>query len=635
MILGWVHIASSLFLGYALVRLLPIHFYLPELAAAASLVGILVGSVLTLASVCFLGYGTGSAIAPAAMVAISAIALARRSPESAGWIALPRTRQTVTWLLLTLLTSGVLIALFVTHMLWERHGILHTGGGTWGDLALHMSLITRFAEQDRFTWDLPILHGSKLSYPFLIDFASGTLLRHGLSAQAALLIPGLILSLAFVQLLFFLAYRWFGSALAGALAVVLFLANGSPAGIDYFWRDWRASGQPLQEFLLAMKVEYAHLGDFNLRFSNIVVDYLMPQRGVLFGLPAFTLATLLLWQAWRRPEARRTLLLGAALLLGILPFAHVHTYLVLTGVWGWLALVMMIRERRLTTAWLLFLVLGLVLSAPQLAWQLGASYGSGFSKWYFGWMRAPDENILTFWLRNMGLGIVFVFANVVFVWSWRRKDSFLLHFYLPLLALFVLTNVYIFQPHAYDNMKFMLYTYLALSLVLGAWLARWMHRPTPVPAVAALVFVSMTLCGGLSILRESYTIWPFYVAEDLEAAKRLKEIVPPESRVLTSDQHNHFVPNLAGRRIVMGYRGWLWTHGVNYATIESDVTSMYAGDSLAAPLFRRYGVEYVVIGPSERSSFHANQAAFDSRYPVVLESPSYRVYDVRAVRRDP
>ena len=414
----------------------------------------------------------------------------------------------------------------------------------------------------------------------------------------------------------------------------MFLANGSPAGLEYFWKDWQASGQPLLKFLLSMKVEYAHLGDHNLRFSNIVVDYFLPQRGVLFGLPAFTLGTLVLWQAWRRPEARIRLLLGAAMLLGLLPCAHVHTYLVLVGVWGWLALVAVFRERRLTTPWVGFLLLGLLLSAPQLSWQLGASYGSGFSRWYFGWMRAPDENVLTFWLRNMGVGFVFVFVNLVFVWRSRREDSFFLHFTIPLVALFVLTNVYIFQPHAYDNMKFMLYTYLALCLVLGAWLERWLRGPTPLPALAALLFVSMTLCGAISILRESYTIWPFHVAEDLEVATRMKEIVPAESRVLTSDQHNHFVPTLAGRRIVMGYRGWLWTHGVDYSGIERDVTTMYAGDSLAAPLFHKYDVEYVVIGPSERSSFHANQAAFDSRYPVVLESPSYRVYDVRGAPAD-
>ncbi|HET9253177.1 MAG TPA: hypothetical protein VFP58_13775, partial [Candidatus Eisenbacteria bacterium] len=605
MIWGWVHLAACLLLGIALVRLLPIRFYLPELASAACLAGLLSGTVITLASVCFLGYGAGVWVAIAAMAAISAAALARRSPQSAGWVTpmFPRRGQAVAWLLLTLATGGVLGWLFLTHMLWERGGVLHTGGGTWGDLALHMSLITRFAEQARFTWDMPVYHGSKLSYPFLIDFTSGVLLRQGLSVQASLIIPGLLLSLAFVQLLFFLAYRWFRSVAAAVLAVVMFLANGSPAGLAYFWKDWQASGVPLQEFLLAMKVEYAHLGDHNLRFSNIVADYFLPQRGVLYGLPAFTLATLLLWQAWSRPEARTRLLLGTAILLGLLPFAHVHTYLVLIGVWGWLALVAVIRERRLTTAWVGFLLLGLLLSAPQLSWQLGASYGSGFSKWYFGWMRAPDESILTFWLRNMGPGFVFVFANLVFVWRLRRQDPFLLHFYLPLVALFVLTNVYLFQPHAYDNMKFMLYSYLALCLVLGAWLARWLWGPTPLPALAALLVVAMTLCGAISILRESYTVWPFHVAEDVDVAKRFQQVVPPESRVLTSDQHNHFVPTLAGRRIVMGYRGWLWTHGVDYSTLERDVGSMYEGDSLSVPLFQRYGVEYVVIGPSERSSF--------------------------------
>jgi hypothetical protein len=80
---GWVHLATCLLLGYALVRLLPLRFHLPELASAVCLVGLLVGTVVTVASVSLLGYGAGPACAIAAMIAVAVLAFARRSGESA------------------------------------------------------------------------------------------------------------------------------------------------------------------------------------------------------------------------------------------------------------------------------------------------------------------------------------------------------------------------------------------------------------------------------------------------------------------------------------------------------------------------------------------------------------------------
>jgi hypothetical protein len=632
--LGLVHLVLSLLLGTSLLRLMPIRFYWPEFAAGACVVGLLVGGVVNLTGICLLGYPMGSVTALAILAVGSAAALAYRRPEGLFLTPLLTTVQRVVWLVLTLLSGGIFVELFFTHMLWNRGGVYYTGGATWGDLALHLSLITRFATQDRFTWDFPIFHDARLAYPFLIDFISSILLRHGFSLQWSLLVPGLLFSIAFVQLLFFLVFRWFRSSLAASLAVVVFLADGSPAGLSYFWRDWKASGQPLFEFLLHMTKEYAHLGEFNLRFSNVIADYFLPQRSILVGLPVFVLITLLLWHAWGRTPERKRLLLGAAILLGLLPFAHAHTYLVVVGVWGWLALVKAVQERRLANAWVGFLLLGIAFSAPQFIWQLGAHYGPGFSRWYFGWMKTPSENVLVFWLRNMGPGLVLLFGNILLVWRLRREPDFYLHFYLPLVWLFVIANLYLFQPHSYDNMKFMLYSYLGLSMFSGYWLARWFRGSVTRAALATVLLLSMTLCGAISILRETYAFLPFSSAEDIEVAERLKAAVPAEARVLTSDQHNHFVPTLTGRRIVMGYRGWLWTYGINYSGTERDVGSMYAGDGDAA-LLRRYGVAFVVIGPSERSSFNANQGYFDSHFPVALRSPSYTVYDVREVSTQP
>ena len=43
-------------------------------------------------------------------------------------------------------------------------------------------------------------------------------------------------------------------------------------------------------------------------------------------------------------------------------------------------------------------------------------------------------------------------------------------------------------------------------------------------------------------------------------------------------------------------------------------------------------VDYVVIGPTEKETLGADLAAYRARYPVVIESESYAIFDVRAPR---
>jgi hypothetical protein len=108
----------------------------------------------------------------------------------------------------------------------------------------------------------------------------------------------------------------------------------------------------------------------------------------------------------------------------------------------------------------------------------------------------------------------------------------------------------------------------------------------------------------------------------------LRRLTPPEARFLTADKHNHPVPIVAGRQIVLGYRGWLWTHGASTGEHLRDVTAIYAGVPEAPALLRHYGVDYVVVGPHERRAFAVREEWLRERYPIVLETPSYRVYGV-------
>ncbi len=615
----------------------------PERIAAGAVAATIGGAWVTWLAVLALGYGVGAAAACGLMLALAVVAVVvprrgraraagdRESTHAArAWSRLPRPLWKW-WLATTAPLSALLAYLDSTHYLPRlADGGWGSAGSTWGDLALHASLTARFAEQPRFEWDLPLLVNAPLTYPFLPDFWSGVLHRGGFSMRWALLAPTLLLGLALVQLLFFAGWRVTRSRCGAAMASLLVLFDGSAAGLGVLWRELRENGRPFFEYLREVRHDFAHVPSINLRFSNIVCDALLPQRGMLAGLCVFLVAALLLRGAWEVEErrgARSTgALLAAGLLLGALPFVHVHTFLVLAGVLAWLAVARLVQRRAGAWRWAVALAIGIALAAPQLAWQLGHSYDHSFSHWNVGWMAERGENPFAFWLRNLGVLLPFLAAAP---WWLRRFTArgFWLHLLAPCLALFAIANVYLFQPHAYDNLKLLFYAYLALALGTARLLASWWRRGWSGRAAAVLCLLLATASGGVSILREALLRWPLLDGEAVRVGFALRQLTPPDARILTADAHDHPVPMVAGRRIVLGYRGWLWTYGLDVGPVLEDVKAIYAGGPEALALLRRYGVSYVMVGPEERRAFAVNEQFFAGFFPLRADIGAYKLYE--------
>ncbi len=632
MLLASIFLIFSLITGYSLLRLLPIAWYKAETASVSVTLGFLTSTWVAFLACWATGYAVGPWLTLIILAAVIAAAWHYRPATQPSAQPLSK-KETTAWILVTSISIIVLGQLFFTHMLFQKGGQYYSGGSTWGDLALHLSLITRFANETHFTWDLPIMYGAKLSYPFLLDFLSGMLYRWGISLQFAVLIPGLLLGLSVVQLLFFTVFRMFKNAVAASFTPLLFLVNGGIAALAYFWRDWQASGVSLAAFLSTMTKNYTNMWDDSLFFSNIVVDYLLPQRGILVGLTTFLIITTLLWHAWHNTADKNKALVGVAVLGGLLPFAHAHTSLVVLGLLGYITLVQFIKNKSQAVPYFICLLCLGTLAIPQITWQISSNFTDSFSHFQFGWMKPAGENILSFWLRNWGLALLFAVGNIWVAWRMRKQSDFYLHWYIPLFLLWLITNIYVFQPFVYDNMKFMVYSYLAIATMTSFTLAIWITKNKWSKTLAFICLALLITPGILALVRESYTLWGFADAEDRQMAQAFAAAVPSEARILTSDQHNHFVSSLTGRRILMGYRGWLWTYGLDYQPIEKVATAIYAGSPQAKALMRQYGIEYVVIGPSEKSQYAVNENFFSAHTPLLLETNRYKVYDVRTFRQ--
>ena len=80
----------------------------------------------------------------------------------------------------------------------------------------------------------------------------------------------------------------------------------------------------------------------------------------------------------------------------------------------------------------------------------------------------------------------------------------------------------------------------------------------------------------------------------------------------------------------MGYAGWVGSYGINYGQRQNDMGMMFAGSEATLSLLEKFGVQYVVIGPKERTEFQPNEAYFtgNPRFELALSHGDTRMYRV-------
>ncbi len=528
-------------------------------------------------------------------------------------------------LIFVMLFFGVLfLELLSTHMLLPIDGDLYSGGSTWADLAVHLTMITSFTERGLDTiLNNPIYFGSKLSYPFIPDLITAIFYKFGLSLRLSLLIPSFIFLMLLVYSIYKLSFKITKKKILSLTVPFLFFFNGTLFGTYYFWTDKQSSGLSLLEFLGKMKVEYGHLADYNIRFSNIVADYILPQRAIILGLLLGLISLYFLWEYW--DKRKTTNLYKTAIFISLLPLVHTHSFITLlmaSGLLGILDLFLNRNEFRKTLKdWIGFSLIALVVSLPQLLLVLPQG-NSSFIKFNFGWMKNPEESILEFWIKNL-FPHLFVFIAGFVVAPKKIKL-----FFVPFLVIFVITNLILFQPHNYDNMKIMLYSFL-MSCILSVFIFDWLFKKINNYAIffVGFILLTMTITGGLSVYRESYVSWQMFSKEDVRLSEFVKTNTNKNDVFLTSDRHNNPIPCLTGRQILMGYRGWLWTYGINYSQREQDVSAMYAGGDYSRSLLKHYKVKYVLIETSQ-SNQYINEEFFSKNYKKVFKSQNFNLYKI-------
>lgn len=486
----------------------------------------------------------------------------------------------------------LLFGIIAPKLLIQKNGGLYTGIiNAYGDVAWHASNITMFAGGQTIPPTDPIFAGTRLNYPFLINFLSAQLLVSGASLPQSFTLPAVILIPLLLTLLYCFVRELTGTKKAAIIALLLFLFGGAAFGWVRFDTDWQVSGRSLTDFLFHLpNRDYSGVGTDTdgFHFLNPVTSLLLPQRSFLIGLPlAMSIVVLL---AARR---HKYYYLTAGILAGLLPLWHAHTVLALIPVI--MALFWISPGRQ----WLWFIVPAGIIGLPEIAYYALASSESGsFLRWGPGWM-AGQENIVWYWLKNNG-----VLLPVV-VWGlWRPSNKQLKALAIAGLVIFFTANLWLFAPWAWDNFKLFIY-WLVFALPLVSLVAAQLlsaRKNWLVPAAVIVVIGFHILAGSLDIWKlalPTATTWLEWDNNQTAFAKEIARVTKPGESIVTAPIHNSPVA-LAGRPSYLGYAAHVWSHGGNPWVREKAIQPFYEGQLSQLP---EITPDYILVSPVERSKY--------------------------------
>lgn len=348
-----------------------------------------------------------------------------------------------------LLVAVPLFILFCI-MLWNhtivpKNGAMYTGQCTFGDMNMHLGFITSIANQHTFPPYYSILPDTRLAYPFLSDAISSSVYIWGSSLKYAYMLPMWLAILQVMLGMYSFAVDWLKSKWKAFLAFVLFFFNGG-FGIIYFLNGKYSFNDLIKGFYNTP----TNLIDYNVRWTNTIVDMLLPQRATLFGWALLFPALCLIHKAWTANKKQYFII--AAFIAGSLPMVHTHSFLALGMIcFGWLLADLAERSKSISwnnderTTSKIKIILTIIIAAGLIIFSVLSAVQSGSqpvedkilmafclfgfaillcSGIYF-WIRSPKDlrkTLLTTW----GIFLVIVLATALpqlFYWTFRQVSN--------------------------------------------------------------------------------------------------------------------------------------------------------------------------------------------------------------------
>ncbi|PIS35298.1 MAG: hypothetical protein COT36_03195 [Parcubacteria group bacterium CG08_land_8_20_14_0_20_38_56] len=528
----------------------------------------------------------------------------------------------------------------------------------YGDIPFHMTQVSYFIHQTPFELQNPIYLGDKLTYPFLINLLSSSFFTLNHNYLFSFHLPSFILAIAGIVLVYLFISRFIRNVSIRICSFLIFFL-GSGLGFLRILGDssiWLKKGFfEIINYILHLPYPIVVFYDAvfpeqNIVWSSFLTMFLMHQRAFFFGLSVGVLCLFIFYLAYKEKEKK--IFYFGGILLGLSPLVHTHTFVALSLISsGFLLSALIKKQKFLISGFFKLMLIGLLIAFFCLSLiHLNQKFSSGFLVFRLGWMMekgslgailycpAAKVHILewfSFIWQNFGPFFpLFILAVLYFFFkkrgSFGQKENFILPLILTSFIILLAINVIKFQPWDFDNNKILAYFLLMGSVLIGCLFERLKFKG--IKFLFLILTFFMIISGIIDAFSRSSLASPqlydIFDSKDRLLANWILENTGPGHTILNSSHHLNLVSSLAGRPVLMGYPGWLWTHGIKYQEREKDIILMFSGAPEAKNLFKEYSINYVMIGPKERDSFTVNEDFFNLNYPVLIEIADTKIYQI-------
>ena len=495
----------------------------------------------------------------------------------------------------------------------------------YSDFGAHLPLIRSFSLGWNFPTEYPFFAGEPIRYHYLFYLMVGMLERVGFRIDIALNVLSAGGLLLLLWMIFLTTKTLFSSRLAGIVAVLLFLFNGSLSWVEYFEQN----GWTTTAFLeIPKQLHFASFGPWSGRLVSAFWNWniLTNQRhlGLSYGLlllllypllrntVSFTAATRLGWRKrvasalkglstlLHRPVKKQKItysfvLNSALLVLGfsLFPLLHQAAYIILVPTSLALLVITYKNSKHLIFPYLLAVFTSL------LVFLFATPQSGSMPEFRLGYL-SPDISLwgmYNYWLFN--LGAYWILLPFIVAWSIWRKNWWLL----LAIPFFIAANLFSFSIDMINNHKLVTYFSIVLTSVTAGLLVGILKK-YKVIFILPILILPLTFSGIIDF----FPIINDYDGEihdwkGSEMQQWIIENTSPRAQFLTAS-YMYSPASLVGRFLYLDYGYHAWSMGYKDAQKRANLNLFWAQNpdfQTWCNLLKQEKIDAILVGPGQES----------------------------------
>lgn len=504
-------------------------------------------------------------------------------------------------------------------------------GPNWQDTAMHLSIIESLSEGN-FPPIAPYFSGEKLNYYYFSDLhAAIANVMFGDFFPYILNLINPFLALTMFLSVFALSNKIIKNRVISYLTAFLSVFYGSLGFVD------------LIKDAIVNKENYFNLLTNNAYHINAnssilmvpMADYFLQNRPMMVGLPVFIIVILLIHLSFKANNYKLILIAGFtnALLLKFQFFGF------LLGImfYGFsLFYSLIVKKINIKSALIKFIVF--IMPSFLMLFLFGLDKVGNRSLFqvvmdtftFEGFLKEGLVWNLKFVINNFNLPI-FLFLATPILPHFYKDNNFKI-IYLFTLSILIIPFLIKFTIYNYDMFKFFYYALPLLAFVFG-FFTKHIYKKNKNFIFISIFVVLVSSITSLNMITHAFlNKSSAYSVSEYEVGLWIRENTPQKSVFITHPSVHNGASDIGGRIRVLSYINWPHSHGFNQGvdnvfSRNSDIQNFFENPE-RVEILDKYKVDYVYLGPEERSNFKLDENKIESVLFLekVYENQDFKVF---------